>query len=196
MNTITIFSLLLLLTSISFAQTKNADNYLPFYDKPNTAKYFKTGNNYYLDYFLSDKYKFGEYEYYAKIRMYSWGDTDTTYYREDDQNYYHFDPKVDRESIVLPKTITMGQKWLEADSSWSYEIIGIEEKLQTPVKKYKGLIVIECIQLTGRDKNKSKVYHLYYAKGLGFIGSVNNGDLRSYLAEVKKNAKDGEIIGK
>ncbi len=148
MKTITILSFLTLLTSISFGQKKNASNYLTFYEDANTTKYFKMGNSTYLDYYLADKVKFRIYEYYVRIRKYSWGDTDTSYFREDDQNYYHFDPKVNSESIVMPKEIIQGQKWLEADSSWSYEVIGIDEKLSTPAKNYKGLIVIECVQLT------------------------------------------------
>ncbi len=192
MKTIKILSIFLFLTNISFGQTKNADNYLTFYEESNTAKYFKMGNSTYLDYFLKVKVKFGDNEYYARIRKYSWGKTDTSYFREGEKNYFHFDPKTNSESVVLPKQIKLGQKWFEADSSWSYEIIGIDEKLETPLKKYKGLIVIECIQLTSRDKLKSKVYHLYYAEGLGMIGSVNNGQLTSYLAELKVNAKGGE----
>lgn len=195
MKTITILSFFVLLTSISFGQTKNADNYLTFYEESNTAKYFKMGNSAYLDYYLADKVKFGDHEYYARIRKYSWGKTDTSYFREDDQNYLHFDLKTNSESVVLPKQVELGQKWFEADSSWSYEIIGIDEKLETPAKKYKGLIVVECVQLTGRDKLKSKVYHMYYAEGLGMVGSVNNGQLTSYLSEVKKGAKEGEKIG-
>lgn len=195
MKTITTLLFCVLLGSICFGQTKSADNYLTFYEKPNTAKYFKTGNSAFLDYYLAGKVKFGDNEYYARIRNYSWGKTDTAYFRADNQSYYHFDPKVNSESVVLPKEIKMGQKWFEADGSWSYEVIGIREKLETPAKKYKGLIVVECIQLTDRDKQKDNVYHIYYAKGLGMIGSVNNGQLSSYLAEVKKNAREGYKMG-
>jgi hypothetical protein len=194
MKIITIFSFFVLLTGTSFGQT-NAGNYLPFYEGSNTARYYKMGKSAYLDYFLADKVKFGDHEYYAKIRKYSWGDIDTSYYREDDKNYYHFDPRVNGESVVLPKAIEPGQKWFESDGSWSYEIIGIDEKLKTPAKEYKGLLLIECLQLTGRDKEKYAAYNIYYAKGIGMVASVNNGKLTSYLFEVKKNVKEGEKIG-
>ncbi|MBL7788767.1 MAG: hypothetical protein JNL75_02905 [Chitinophagales bacterium] len=192
----TILSILIIVINICLGQTKDANNYIIFYEESNTAMYFKMGNSAHLDYYLPDKVKFGEFEYYAKIRHYTWGKIDTTYYREDDENYYHYDHRINKESIVLPKKVTLGQKWLEADSSWCYEIIGIDKQLQTPARNYEDLIVIECIQLTGRDKLKSKEYHLHYANGIGLIGSETNGKLTSYLAEVKKSAKEGEKIGK
>lgn len=195
MRTILILSFITLLKSLTFGQTKSAENYIIFYEEPNTAKYFKMGKSAYLDYYLLNKVKFGDNEYYANVTNYSWGQTDTAYYREDTENYYHFNPKVNSESIVLPKKIIMGQKWLESDSSWSYKIIGIDNELQTPVEFYKELIVIQCTQLTGRDKNKSKTYHIYYKKGIGMVGSVIDGKLISYLAEIKKNVKKGEKIG-
>ena len=195
MKTTALIFFFALLTGIIYGQTKNTEKYLVFYEQVNTAKLYKSVNSTYLDYYLEDKVKFGENDYYAKIRKYSWGKTDTSYYREDDMNYYHFDPKVNSESVVLPKEIVMGQKWFEADGSLSYQVIGIDEELETPTKKYNRLIVLECKQLKDRDKQKSKVYHLYYSKGLGLVGSMNNMQLTSYLADVKKKAKEGEKIG-
>ncbi|EPR69550.1 hypothetical protein [Cyclobacterium qasimii] len=175
-----------LLTSISYGQTINTDKYLVFYEQINTSKLYQSINSTYLDYYLEGKTKFGKNDYYTKIREYSWGKTDTSYYREDNKNYYHFDSKVNSESVVLPKKIVMGQEWFEADGSWSYKVIGIDEKLETPTRKYDNLIVLECKQLQDRDKQKSKIYHLYYSKGLGMVGSMNNMQLTSYLLEVKK----------
>ena len=196
MKTTAILFFFITLTGIAFGQTKNADNYFFMYEGPNTAKFFKMGENVYLDTYLSDKARFGDREYFTSVRMYSWGDTDTAYYREDEHNYIHFDPASGSESIVLPKACEVGKKWLEADKSWSYEVIGINEKLKTPAKTYKGLIVIECVQLKNRDKNKDKIYHMFYAEGIGLVGSKNNGKLTSYLAEYKRGAKEGEAIGK
>ncbi len=184
-----------LLLSGCIGQKKNVDNYIVYFEQPNSAKVYKMGSHSYLDYYLSDKVKFGDKNYFVSNRIYSWGKRDTSYFRDDEKNYYSFDPQTNLESVVLPKEVTVGQKWLEADSSWSYKIIGIDKRLITPAKKYKELIVIECIQLTNRDKAKSKEYHLYYAKGIGMVGSVNNGKLTSYLSEIKKNAKDGEQTG-
>lgn len=195
MKTIIVIIFFNLLAIMGVSQTIDSDKYLNFYNDMSTASYYKMGSSAYLDYYLSDKIIKGDHEYYTRIRKYSWGDSDTAYFRQDSNNFYHYDAKIDRESIVLPKKIEMGQKWFEADSSWSYEVIGIHESLVTPDKKYKDLIVVECKQLTDRDEQKSKAYHMYYAKGLGMVGSMNDGKLTSYLAEVKKNAKDGDKVG-
>lgn len=195
MKTTTLVIFFGLFISISNGQNKKTDNYFPLFESASTAKYFKMGNSSYLDYFLDKKIQFGENEYNVRIRKYSWGVIDTAYFREDDKYYYHYYPKVNKESIFLPKIVSIGQKWLEEDKSWSYEIIGIDEKLETPKEKYKDLVVVECYQITDRDKDKSKVYHMYYARDIGMVGSVNNGKLTSYLSEIKKNSKKGETIG-
>jgi hypothetical protein len=185
MKTITILCLGILMAKTGFGQSKDADNYFLVQQKSSSPKYFIMGNSAYSDNYLADKKTLNNKEYHSVIRTYSWGDADTAYYREDELNYYHFDQKNNMESIVLPKKVTIGQIWFEADKSWSYKIIDIDDKLETPEKTHTGLIVIECVQLTGRDKAKSKVYHMYYAKGIGMVGSVNDGILTSYLTEAK-----------
>ena len=166
-----------------FGQTKDANNYLII--KGNVSKHFKTSTNEYWDYFSNNVKTLDEKLYYPRVRKYSWGKIDSAFYREDSIGYYHFDPKVKKESLVFPKIVTLGQKWLEADSSWSYEIISVNKELTTPTNKYKDLVVIECVQLTNRDKQKSKIYHIYYAKNLGMVASGNYVGLKSYLADIK-----------
>ncbi|WBA40687.1 hypothetical protein [Hymenobacter canadensis] len=192
----------MLISSFSFisficnGQVKSTEKYVNIHEKSNNSALFKMGNGTYLDFYLDSKFKFGTHEYYVKIRNYSWGKIDTSYIREDNNNYYHFNRKLKNESILLPKNVKLGQTWFEADNSWSYKIIGIDEKLTTPAKRYKKLVVVECIQLLNRDKEKFKMYHMYYAEGVGLIASVNNGNLTSYLVELKENAKIGDVIGK
>jgi len=195
MKRITLLPYFLTLIGSVFAQSKNVKGFVVLSEESNTAKYFKMGKLAYLDYYSLDKVKFGQYDYHQRLRVYSWGKIDTSYFREDDTHYLHFDHKNQSESVVLPKRIELGQKWYESDRSWSYEVIGLDEKLKTPFNKYKGLIVVECVQLTGRDKEKSKVYHMYYGEGIGLIASVNNKQLTSYLAEIKTKPQDGDKIG-
>ncbi len=196
MKSITLLSFLVLLTSLSFGQTKNAENYIISQEELSSGKFFKmVGDHSYMDFYLPEKVKFGDNEYHARVRLYSWLSADTAYFRENENSYLHFDSKTNRESVVLPKEVEVGQKWFEADSSWSYEIIGIDEVLETPEKTYRGLIVIECLQVTGRDKHKSAKYHLHYAKGIGLVGSITNGRLNSYLSEVVKDPEKGDMIG-
>lgn len=196
MKRILVTNILLSLALFVFGQTKNGEGYIPLHNDPKTASYYQAGNNTYLDYFDKTMASFEGNDYYVRIRTYSWGKRDTSYYREDNEYYYHFDPDNGTESIVLPKQITVNQMWYEADSSWSYKVIGIDETIKTPAKKYKELIIIECEQLTRRDKNKDKVYHLYYAKDVGLVASVNFGKISSYLSEIKAAKKDGDKIGK
>jgi hypothetical protein len=172
----------------------NSDKYIVITPDPGFAKYFKSKNSTYLDYYLSDTVVFDDNEYIPRVRRYSWGKNDTAYFREGEDYFYHYDPKTGKESIDLPKNPTLHQTWMEPDGSWSYTVIGLNEKLKTPVKKYTGLLVVECKQLTGRDVNKHKVYHLYYAKGIGYVANKVNGQLNSYLAEQVKEAKEGTII--
>jgi len=185
------------LTELSFGQNKSSDGYLVFYEKSNTAKHFKmSGNASYLDYFLENKVDLGDQRYQLGIRKYSWGDVDTAYYREDEKAYYHYDLEKGLESMVLPKSIIIGQKWYEADNSWSYKVIDVDRSLKTPAKKYKGLIVVECLQVGNQDKEKNAAYHLFYAKGIGMVASMNDGELGSYLTEIKVAKKEGDMIGK
>jgi len=183
-----------LLTGAGFAQTKNTSNYSPLRDPYNTAKFFATENGAFVDYFLPNTFKIGTFEYDARVRSYYSGQKDTAYLREDALNYYSMDLQLNKESILLPKQVTVGQKWFEADSSWSYEILDINKTYKTPAKTYKNLVEVLCTQLTGRDKNKSQVYHLFYAEKLGFVGSVSSRNYKCYLAKTKKNPKIGEVF--
>lgn len=186
-----------LISHLGYSQTKNGEGYFRFFDQANNAKLFEmvASSASYLDYFLEEKKNFNGNDYHVRIRNYDYlNKLDTAYFREDDSNYYHFDPKNNSESIVLPKQLEMGQIWYESDRSWSYEVIGIDEVLDTPAKKYKGLIVIDCVQLNNRDKNKSNNYQMYYAKDLGLVGGSVNGILSSYLSQVVTNAKEGEKV--
>jgi len=165
-------------------------------DSTNVASFYKMRNNAsFIEFFLKGKKQFGDHAYYQEVRTYSWGSSDTNYYREDDEYYYHFDPDNGLESIVLPKHPLVGQMWLEADSSWSYEILAIDRTLKVPRKKYKNLVLVECKQLTGRDKSKYDIYHLYYGEGQGFVASMSKASLSSYLEKRVFRAKEGDVIG-
>jgi hypothetical protein len=85
----------------------------------------------------------------------------------------------------MPKQPVPGKTWYQSDSSWKYVIISINSKLKTRRKNYKELVVIEATQLSGRDKNKAKQYRNYYAKGIGFVGGIVNGELIAYLDEME-----------
>jgi len=187
--------LLLSMTLLSFTYME-VSGYISLFENSSSAKYYKYGRGYYFEYFDNDKETIGEKEYYVRYRKYSSGSIDTTYYRKGKDNYLHINKKTLEESIVLPVNPKIGDKWMENDKSWSYEVIESGQKFKTPSKNYKGCIKVHCKQLTNRDKQKSKEYFLYYSPKFGYVGNVNSkGKTLSYLSEIKLNAKEGESIG-
>lgn len=176
----TLIILAILFSSLTYGQQKG------YYFLPDSVEIHKTfilGQHTYTDSYLLEKSIKGEQEYCIRIRKYSWGDTDTALYREDETNLYTWDQETGKETIDIPKKPVVGQVWFESDSSWRYEIVSINAKLKTPLKSYEGLVVIQAEQLTGRDKEKSSKYLNHYAEGIGYIGSVVNEKLLSYLKE-------------
>src|SRR5690554_6789836 len=120
----------------------SSQNYLSLFDHSTTAKYYKMRGASYIDYFLDEKVTINGQDYFARIRNYSWDKADTAYFREDAHNYYHYDLETKSESVVLPKEVEIGDMWYESDSSWSYEVVGIDEILETPEKNYENSLVV------------------------------------------------------
>ncbi|MBL1233541.1 MAG: hypothetical protein P1U44_01920 [Vicingaceae bacterium] len=187
--------IILSITLLSFTYMKFS-GYITLFENSNSAKYYKYGKSYYIEFFNNDKEVIGEKEYFVKYRKYSWGDIDTNYYRKGVDNYYHIDKKTLKESIILPINPKLGDNWMENDKSWSYEVVADNQKFKTPIKKYKNCIKVHCKQLTNKDKEKSNEYFLFYSPKFGFVGNVDSKDkILSYLSEVKLNAVEGEKIG-
>lgn len=161
----------------------------PYEVLPDSLEIHKTfimsgGENSFADHYLLKKRIKGEKEYVVRARNYSWGGVDTALFRQEDGNIYAYDAETGKETIDVPTEPSVGQSWLESDGSWRYEIISISANLETPVKEYQDLLVIQAKQLTGRDKDKATKYLNYYAKGVGYIASVVDGKLMSYLKEM------------
>ena len=188
-----ILSLSLALFSFTYY---NLSGYVTLFENSNSAKYFKYGKSHYFEFFDNKKEIISGKEYYVNYRKYSWGDIDTTYFRKGVKYYYHINKKTLDESIVLPVNPKLGDDWLENDNSWSYEIIAEDQKFKTPAKKYKNCVKVHCKQLINKDKEKSKEYFLFYSPKFGYVGNVDvEGNILSYLSEVKLNAKEGDKIG-
>ena len=188
--------LLSLLAFSLFSFTFHSFGYMTLFENANSAKYFKYGKHHYIEYFDNDKATFNDLEYYVRYRKYSWGDIDTAYYRKAQTNYYHFDSKNMTESISLPVEPKLGDKWFEADESWSYEVVETDQKFKTPAKKYKNCVKVHCVQITNKNKEKSSEYYLYYSPQYGYVGNVDGrGNILSYLSEMKVDAKEGDVIG-
>jgi hypothetical protein len=122
-------------------------------------------------------------EYFPRLMRYSWGSTDTAFFRTENEVVYYFDKKSRSESISMPADLKIGVTWTSTDRAWQYEITSLSAKLETPVRKYKDLLVIRATQLQNRDRDKLPVYLNYYQKNIGQIGSETNGKLMTYRLE-------------
>ncbi|MEZ4804471.1 MAG: hypothetical protein R2852_03010 [Bacteroidia bacterium] len=121
---------------------------------------------------LKEKKVFKDKAYSSRLTKYSWGVTDTSYFRSENETVYYYDVKSNTESVQMPKDIKIGVSWTSTDSAWNYEITNIQAKLKTPVKKYKDLLEIKATQLKNRDKKKLPEYLIYYMKNVGKVASV------------------------
>lgn len=188
---------ILIFTAALFSFTQaEIDGYITLFEQSNNAKYFKYGKTYYFETFDSKKELLAGNEYYVRYRRYGWGRVDTSYYRKGADNYYRINKKTLEETIALPLNPKLGDKWLENDESWSYEVIAEGEHFKTPAKKYKNCIKVYSKQLTNKDKSRNAEYFLYYSPKYGYVGNVDaNDNILSYLNEVKLNAKEGDKIG-
>lgn len=172
----------------SCVATKQNNEFIQIYNKSSKVSFYQNTNSSFTYYFLDKKASFNNKEYTVKIRTYSWGDVDTSYYRMDSTNFYHYKVSLNEESIVIPRKPILNQKWLESDNSWQYIVIKENQILTTPSKVYTDCVVLECKQLTNRDKSKSPVYYMYYSKGFGYVGNTDsNGKLLCYLKKISNN---------
>lgn len=121
--------------------------------------------------------------YYITEIIYSWGKRDEAYYRLEKGNVMYFDIKSNTETLIMPKDPKIGMKWKSQDEAWEYEIIDMNAELETPLKRYYGLLAMKANQLIGRDVNKRSEYINYYEKGKGNIASFGNGKLMTYRIE-------------
>ncbi|MEM8508459.1 MAG: hypothetical protein AAF717_11545 [Bacteroidota bacterium] len=182
--------------SLSLTEQQKIEGYIRLFEDASSAKYFTYGKTNYYEYFSNEKETINGTEYYVRFRKYGWGKVDTTYYRKGERYYLHFNKKVNQESKLLPLEPRKGDTWTESDNSWSYEVIAIEQKFKTLKEKYANCIKVHCVQLTGRDKEKSKEYFLYYSPKYGYFGNTDGeGKVLSYLSDFKLNAKTGDKLG-
>jgi hypothetical protein len=108
------------------------------------------------------------------------GKTTETLYRVENENVMYFDNKSATENMIMPSEPKVGFIWRISDNSWEYEIVDLNANLETPTKKYSGLLVMRATQISNRDENKLTEYLNYYEKGTGKIASFGNGKLMTY----------------
>lgn len=179
---------------ISVPQLGNAQNsvlphtpdYYLFIDTTASIKvtYSYVNGELFTEQFLDKKLDTNGHSYYIRIRAYTHRN-DTSYFRGTDDNFVSLDRKTLSETIVIPKKPFVGQTWEGAEGNWKYVVKDIDASLVTPAKNYTGLVNIEAIQQTGADKNKFKKYNNFYARGIGYVGSVIDDRLFTYWKKAK-----------
>lgn len=123
-------------------------------------------------------------EYFQSIRTYSWGDSDTSYFRvEKDGSVYYLDTKSNKESIDVPNNPSLNFKWNSSDNEWQYQVVEVNATLKTPKNTFADCLVIKAEQLNNSDTTKLSTYFNYYSKSIGYVGSKVDDQLMSYLQD-------------
>ena len=181
-------TLLLLLgsTGLLWGQQRDeidASDYFVIGEGPSTAWIYKMGDVSFTDFFMDSTVVVNGVAYVPRLRTYSTGGVDTTYYRAGANGYYHLNTlAVQREAtLTLPKQASVGQKWFEVDSSWSYTITSLSAEL----KQYKNLIVVQAMQVKGEATKIGTTYDMYFAPGLGMLATMTEGKVLVYLSEFR-----------
>ena len=161
--------------------TVDASEYFVIGENPMTAWVYIIGDAFFFDYFQAGSAEIKEKTYAMRVRKYSTGGVDTTYYREGDDGFYHIRSTSPNETLTLPKKAYVGKKWFEADSSWSYRVTNTSASIDT----YKDLIVVKAMQIKGDAAMIGTTYDMYFAKGLGMIATKKDEKIVTYLKEFK-----------
>lgn len=168
--------------------TVDASQYFVVHNDPKVIWVYRLGELAFLDVFSQAMQPINGADYFVRIRKYSTGAYDTAYYRAKADGFYRGIPLPNgglRESLVLPRRVFTGQRWLEGDSSWSYQITSTNSSLTTPVARYKGLIEITTTPVNAADKN-AKANRMYFAQGIGLVAYTVEGKIAAYLRTMQK----------
>jgi len=143
---------------------------------------FKMGDNSFTDEIVAGQFTHEGKDYLKKLRTYSWGDKDLSYFRVDNTGTtFYLDAKSKLECIDVPGQPKAGDSWTSADKAWKYTVTDIAGVLKTPTQTFKDCLIIKAEQLGNRDKEKLQIYLNYYVKDIGYVGSKVDGGLMAYI---------------
>lgn len=173
------------------ADTVDARKYLMIEADPSALWTYVIGKETFTDRFIDQTKLIRGLRYHVRIREYSTGGRDTTYYRMGEDGIYHISllSAEQVESLSMPVVAYTGKRWFEADSSWVYEVKGVDESLETPTGTYDGLLHITTRQRFVDPEKGSVEYGLYFAKGIGLIAGTTAGRTIVYLTEFDRGKK-------
>lgn len=169
--------------------TVDASAYIVADYNPTRIWVYRLGDMAFLDLFSDKGLQVNGVEYIMRIRKYSTGTFDTALYRVGSEGLFRAVPLANgrgvRESLVLPRRVYVGQKWMEGDSSWSYQVTGTNRSLTTPTATYEKLIEITATPLKGGEGN-AKPSRIYFAPEIGMVAYTVDGKIAAYLRSMRK----------
>lgn len=166
----------------------DASGFFVAQNDPKVIWVYRLGEMAFVDVFSQAMQPINGADYFVRIRKYSTGAYDTAYYRVKADGFYRGIPLPKgglRESLVLPRRVFTGQRWLEGDSSWSYQVTGTNASLTTPAATYKGLIEITTAPVHPTEGEK-QVNRMYFAQGIGLVAYTVDGKIAAYLRSMRK----------
>ena len=165
------------------ADTVDLTGYFVFGQNETVGWFYGIGDRSFVDFFGSVPVEVQGKVYVPRIRRYSTGGIDTTFYRQGEKGVYHLNAADlnKKETLTMPFRSVVGERWFESDSSWSYTINTVSGTIDT----LRNLLVIRAMQLKGDAKQIGTMYDLYYAKGIGMIATMVEGKILVYLKEVR-----------
>lgn len=171
------------------AKTVDASRYYVSDPDPTTIWIYRLGELAFLDVYAAKLQRINGVDYLVRIRKYSTGTYDTAYYRAGMDGFYRGIPLANgrgvRESLVLPRHVYVGMQWLEADSSWSYQVTAVGDSLTTPAATYGNLIEVTATPVGAAAAN-AKVNRMYFAQDIGLVAYTVEGKIAAYLRSMRK----------
>ena len=139
------------------------------------------------EYFTKKTEVIGDKEYTVKIIADAYGKKTMSYVRKGAYYFYQYDPRTSTEGVLVPINPKMGETWISADKSMKYEVIALEQRFQTPVKKYKKAIWIKGIPNRNPYGIQRAKQYLHYVRGEGLVAMTDaRGEFLKYLSEIDK----------
>ena len=179
----------MLFAGLSSFTVGSVQDYLVVKDDQESIRHYKQGKYMATERALNETKTFYGKEYFLKIKEYSWGKTETTYYRKGAENFYVYNEKLAQEYIALPINPKIGEVWYSGNNGIKYEVIEMIEKFKTPSKKFKAVVKVKSEVLRSFNSHeKGTVNFQFYAKGYGQVAiTTAEGEYISYLTEVVVN---------
>jgi hypothetical protein len=145
---------------------------------PGNSWFYKTPDGSFEDTIAEEKFTNKKIDYFQNQRRYSDGTAEISYFRIGENGAVYFlDNRTWQESMEIPASPRLSYRWTSADQQWKYQIIGVGTQLKTPARTYKDCVAIKCES----NLEGGGYYIAYYSKGIGYVGTEEDGQLVVYL---------------